>query len=109
MKKLSKKNQKIIDNVKDSIGLDLHVMQNFADEGRYEMVRHNQNDIKAKLNGIAHYLIHSNSKNWLLIKDAFYEIESMGELSLDYYFEVLESDRFISEADYKKYIAKEVA
>ena len=106
MKKLSKKNQKIIHDVKDSISVDLSVMQDFADEGRYQMVRHSQNDIKAKLNGIACYLIHSDNKNWSSLKDAFHEIESMGELGLDYYFEVLESDRFISEADYEKYFAK---
>lgn len=106
MKKLSKKNQKIIHDVKDSISVDLSVMQDFADEGRYEMVRHSQNDIKAKLHGISCYLIYSENKNWSSLKDAFHEIESIGELSLDYYFEVLESDRYISEADYKKYVAK---
>ncbi len=106
MKKLSKKNQKIIHDVKDSISVDLSVLQDFADEGRYQMVRHSQEDIKAKLHGIACYLIHSDNKNWSSLKDAFHEIESIGELSLDFYFEVLESDRYISEADYKKYVAK---
>jgi hypothetical protein len=85
------------------------VLQKFSNEGRYEMVRHSQDDIKAKLHGIACYLIHSDNKNWHALKHEFHEIESMGELSLDYYFEVIESDRFVSEADYKKYFAKEVA
>ena len=106
MKKLSKKNQKIIDDIKDSINVNIIGLKKFFDQGRYQMVRHCQKSIKQSVNGISHYLIHSDPHNWDNLKDAVHEIEAMHELSLDYYYEVLESDRFISEADYDKYVAK---
>jgi|TARA_B100000902_G_C27298741_1_gene911573 hypothetical protein len=105
MKKLSKKNQKIIDNVKDSIEISLIGLREFHSEGRYEMVRHCQRSIKEALNGISHYLIHADHNNWSKLKDAMSEIEHMHELSYSYYDEI-DMDKFISEADYDKYVAK---
>tara|TARA_R100000093_G_scaffold47846_1_gene24713 strand:- start:37 stop:357 length:321 start_codon:yes stop_codon:yes gene_type:complete len=103
MKKLSKKNQQIIDNVKDSIAVSIEVLEDFHAEGRFEMVSHLQSSIKQSLEGISHYLIHSDVYNWDKLKDAFHEIEKMHELSLAFYDEI-DDDELISEADYKKYI-----
>ena len=103
MKKLSKKNQQIIDNVKDSIAVSIEVLEDFHAEGRFEMVSHLQSSIKQSLEGISHYLIHSDVYNWDKLKDAFHEIEKMHELSLAFYDEI-DDDDLISEADYKKYI-----
>ena len=103
MKKLSKKNQQIIDNVKDSISVSIEVLEDFHAEGRFEMVSHLQSSIKQSLEGISHYLIHSDVYNWDKLKDAFHEIEKMHELSLAFYDEI-DDDDLISEADYKKYI-----
>ena len=107
MKKLSKKNQKIIDDVKDSIEVPISTLKDFHAEGRWEMVSHCQNTIKHELSGISSYLIHSDVYNWAKLKDAFHEIEAMHELSLAFYNEI-DEDELISEADYTKYIAKEV-
>jgi len=103
MKKLSKKNQQIIDNVKDSIAVNIETLKEFHAEGRFEMVSHCQRSIEQSLSGISHYLIHSDVHNWDKLKDAFHEIEAMHELSLAYYDEI-DDDMFISEADYDKYI-----
>jgi hypothetical protein len=108
MKQLSKKNQKIIDNVKSSIEISILTLKDFHEEGRWEMVSHCQRRIKQSLSGISHYLIHVDHNNWDKLKDAMQEIESMHELSLDYYDEI-DDDKLISEAEYKKYFAKEVA
>ena len=101
MKKLSKKNQKIIADIKDSIAVGIEVLEDFHAEGRYEMVIHLQSSIKQSLEGISHYLIMSDVYNWDKLKDAFHEIEKMHELSLAFYNE-LDDDKLISEADYKK-------
>ena len=101
MKKLSKKNQKIIADIKDSIAVGIEVLEDFHAEGRYEMVIHLQSSIKQSLEGISHYLIMSDVYNWDKLKDAFHEIQDMHELSLAFYNE-LDDDKLISEADYKK-------
>ena len=103
MKKLSKKNQQIIDNVKDSISVSIEVLEDFHAEGRFEMVSHLQSSIKQSLEGISHYLIMADVYNWDKLKDAFHEIQDMHELSLAFYNEI-DDDKLISEADYKKYI-----
>tara|TARA_Y100000310_G_C19949501_1_gene476183 strand:- start:63 stop:383 length:321 start_codon:yes stop_codon:yes gene_type:complete len=103
MKKLSKKNQQIIDNVKDSIAVSIEVLEGYHAEGRFEMVNHCQSSIKHELSGICHYLIQSDVYNWDKLKDAFHEIQDMHELSLAFYNEI-DDDELISEADYKKYI-----
>ena len=110
MKKLSKKNQKIIADVKDTLEMSLFGLRKFHSEGRWEMVRHCQRSIEENLRGICYYLIHSDPHNWDKLKDAFQEIEDMHELSVAYYNEI-DDDKLISEADYDKYIfrAKEVA
>ena len=99
MKKLSKKNQKIIDDIKDSIAISIETLEVFHAEGRYEMVNHCQNNIKSRLEGICHYLINSDVRNWDKLKDAFKEIEKMHVLSLDYYDDI-NDEKLISEADY---------
>ena len=103
MKKLSKKNQKIIDDVRSSIEVPIDTLKEFHAEGRFEMVSHCQRGIKDGLSGICHYLIHSDPHNWGKLKDAFHEIEATHELSLAFYDEI-DDDELISEADYKKYI-----
>ena len=103
MKNLSKKNQKIIDDVRRSIEVPIETLKEFHAEGRFEMVRHCQINIESKLEGIAHYLITSDVYNWDKLKDAFHKIEAIHELSLAYYDE-MDDDELISEADYKKYI-----
>ena len=103
MKKLSKKNQQIIDNVKDSIAVSIEVLAEYHADGRWEMVSHLQSSIRHELSGISSYLIHSDVYNWDKLKDAFHEIQDMHELSLAYYDE-MDDDELISEADYDKYI-----
>jgi len=103
MKNLSKKNQKIIDDVRSSIAVSIEVLAEYHADGRWEMVNHLQSSISHELSGISSYLIHSDVYNWDKLKDAFHEIQNMHELSLAYYNE-MDDDKLISEADYDKYI-----
>ena len=64
MRKLNKKQSKIIEGVKDSIEISISSMQKFQDQGRYEMVSHCQDQIRARINGIASYIIYSDHKLW---------------------------------------------
>ena len=110
MRKLNKKQSKIIQGVKDSIEMSISSMQNFQDQGRYEMVSHCQDQIRARINGIASYIIYSDHKLWdqRLIK-AFAEIENQYVLSSDYAHLSFDNDTFISENDFEKYGTSAIA
>lgn len=106
MQKLNKKQQKIINDINRAIQPNLTGLKNFGDHGRYEMVLNSQTQIKHQLTGIANYIICTNHKDWdRRLEAAYWEIRKMHLLSIDYYYEVLESEDFISEADYQKYFA----
>ena len=93
MKKLTKKQEKIIANINDSIATNLHTLRKFHAEHRIDLVSHCQEDIKAILSGISSYLIHSNHVVWdKPLSDAYWEIRDMHELSLDYWMEVSKSE-----------------
>ena len=104
MRKLNKKQSKIIADVKSSIDVNIVSMQDFQNQGRYEMVSHCQDALRNELHGISHYIIHSEIKLWdARLKNAFDQIMKMHELSSEYRYESFDNDTFISEKDFEKY------
>jgi hypothetical protein len=90
MKKLTTKQQKIIKNVKDSIAIDLSVMEDFKAEDDYKMTKHCQKHLLSKLDGISSFLIYHESKNWDAIKDIMWEIRQDHRLQSEWAWEIQE-------------------
>ena len=113
MKKLTNKQSKIIANVKDSISLDIEVLEKFIEQGRRDMVSHCQDNIKEKLSGISSYLIFSDdtkgNRNWKAIKAEFKAIEQMPVLDMQVWLDLIHSDKSVSEEEWKKANARKVA
>jgi len=89
-KKLTKKQQRIIDNIKDALDTDYKVMADYHAEKNYDMVSHCQTSISNELSGICSYLIYSDGKSWDAVKDLINEMKSAHELHHSYAFECLE-------------------
>ena len=91
MKKLTKKQAQIINDIKKSIGIDLKTLKEYNAEDNYEMVRHCQRSIGEQLSGVSSYLIFCKNGVWdSRLSDAYHEIRNMPELSLDYWSKCLD-------------------
>ena len=105
MKKLTNKQSKIIADVKDSIAIDISVLEKFIEEGRKDMVFHMQDSIKEKLDGISSYLIFSDNtkgnKNWKAIQEEYYAIKNMDILGIQVWLDLVASDKAVSEKEWK--------
>jgi len=104
MKKLTKKQAKIIDAVNQAIDIDVKILKNYIEENREEMVSHMQDSIKNKLSGIASYLVYSDTtkdnKNWV-VKDEIRAIQNMDVLKVKVWLDIVESGNAVSEEEYK--------
>ena len=105
MKKLTNKQLQILDHVRDAIDVDVVVLNEFLEQGRKDMVRHCQESISEKLRGIRSYIIFSDdtkgNKNWNAIKDEFRAIQNMPVLKLQVWLDLLNSDKAVSEEEWK--------
>ena len=105
MKKLTNKQSKILADVKDSIALDIEVLEGYIKHGRSEMVSHCQDSIREKLSGISSYLIFSDNtkgnRNWKAIKEEFKAIENMDVLNIQVWLDLINSGNAVSEEEYK--------
>ena len=93
MKKLSKKNQTILDNIRGALETSTKVLKKFHKDDNFRMVRHMQGSIESQLEGIVTYLIHSDLKAYKALVDYIEEIKDRPELQLEY---AMECDRNIS-------------
>lgn len=89
MNKLTKKQSKIIDNVKKALWSDYKLLSNYHDEGNYDSVRRVQRGIEDRLDGISSFIIYSDTDAWDAVKESFYEIIDDHVLSADYARELL--------------------
>ena len=90
MKKLTKKQAQIINDIKKSIDIDLKTLRKYNAEDNYSMVSHCQHSIGDQLSGVASYIIYSTNKVWdERLSDAYHEIRNMPELKLDYWQDCL--------------------
>ena len=93
-KKLTKKQELIIDTIKKAIDCELSVMRDFYNEGDYKLVTHCQQNILSNLSGIASYIIFSNNKVWdERLKNAYHDIRRMPELHYSYPMKCLENSQ----------------
>ena len=58
MKKLTKKQQNIIDNINDCLATQYEVLEDYKAEDNLSMVFHMQGSISEQLSGISSYLIY---------------------------------------------------
>jgi len=105
MKKLTKKQAKIIDAVNQAIHIEVKMLKDYIEENREEMVSHMQGVIKDKLSGIASYLIYSDdtkyNQNWKAVKEEFRAIQNMDVLKIKVWLDIIESGNAVSEEEYK--------
>ena len=106
MNKLTNKQSKIIADVKKSIATEISVLEDYIEQGRTEMVSHLQDSIKESLSGISSYLIFSDetdgNKNWNAIKEEIYAIKNMDILNVRVWLDLIDSDKAVSEKEWKK-------
>ena len=87
MKKLSKKNQTILDNLRKALDTSTRVLKDFHDEDNYNMVRHMQRDVESMIDGIVTYLIYSDLKAWNALEVYVDEIKARPEYQSEYAWE----------------------
>ena len=87
MKKLTKKQQTILDNIRKALETSDTVLKQFHDEDNYRMVRHCQSSIESQLEGIVTYLIYSDSKAYQALKGFIDEIRNRTCLTFEYALE----------------------
>jgi len=87
MKKLTKKNQAILDNVREALSTSSKVLVDYKEADNYRMVRHMQRSIESQLEGITTYLIYSDLKAYKALEGFIGEIRNRTELSLAYAME----------------------
>ena len=91
MKKLTKKQAQIINDIKKSIDIDLVTLRKYNAEDNYEMVSHCQHSISDQLSGVSSYLIFCKNGVWdSRLANAYNEIRNIPELSLDYWSKCLD-------------------
>jgi hypothetical protein len=88
MKKLSKKNQTILNNIRKALETSHKVLIKFKEDNNYRMVRHMQASITNELNGIQTYLIYSDLKSFNALEDYIDEIKDRREYDLSYAMEI---------------------
>jgi len=87
MKKLSKKNQAILDNIRKSLETSDKVLEKFKKDDNYRMVRHMQGSIESNLEGIVTYLIYSDLKAYNALTGYIDEIKDRTNLTSAYAME----------------------
>ena len=89
MKKLTKKQERIIQNIKDALETHYSVLRDYHEEKNHKMVSHCQTSISNELSGISSYLIWSDGKSWDAIKEIVWEMKRAPELRPAYSMECL--------------------
>ena len=87
MKKLTKKQQTILDNIRESLDTSTRVIKKYKKEDNFTMVTHMQGSIQSNLEGIVTYLIYSDMKSFNAIEGFIDEIKDRPELQLEYAME----------------------
>ena len=87
MKKLTKKQQTILENIRKALETTDTVLKQFHDEDDYRMVRHCQRSIESQLEGIVTYLIYSDLKAYDALEGFIDEIKNRTCLTIDYAME----------------------
>ena len=88
MKKLSKKNQAILDNIRSALKTSTKVLVDYKEEGNYDMVRHMQRNIESQLEGITTYLIYSDLKAYNALEGFIDEIRNRTEYDYHWAWEI---------------------
>ena len=90
MKKLTKKQARILQDIKDSLEVSMSVMADYHEEKNHKMVSHCQRNIDANIDGIMNFLIYSDGKTWDALKDLIWEIKNAPELHYSYAMECID-------------------
>ena len=88
MKKLSKKNQTILNNIRKSLETSTKVLEGYKADDDYKMTRHMQRNIESQLEGIITYLIYSDLKAYNALELYIDEIRERRVYSFEYAMEI---------------------
>ena len=91
---MTKKQQKIIADMKEAINIDMSVLKDFNSLNNSDLVSSSQHSILEQLSGISSYIIFStNSSVWdKRLSEAYQELRDMPELQLQYWSDCLERE-----------------
>jgi|TARA_R110000787_G_scaffold282339_1_gene394150 hypothetical protein len=92
MKKLNKRQEKIIDTINTSLSTSFLVLNDFKLENDFDMVRHMQKEIVSKLDGIIYYVIFHNHKDYKALEKRFDEMRKNPELKFEWAMEIVEEE-----------------
>ena len=87
MKKLTNKQQKMIDSVIASLKTPMEVLEDFKNANNWEMVMHMQDEIKTKLCGITSYFIWSDLNNYKAVETLLDALHDDVKLKFSHYAE----------------------
>ena len=85
MKKLTNKQQKMIDSVIASLKTPMEVLEDFKNANNWEMVMHMQDEIKTKLCGITSYFIWSDLNNYKAVETLLDALHDDVKLKFSHY------------------------
>tara|TARA_R110000765_G_scaffold342312_1_gene432455 strand:+ start:333 stop:596 length:264 start_codon:yes stop_codon:yes gene_type:complete len=84
MKKLTKKQQKIITSLQSSLKVDFKVLKDYKEADDYKMTSHMQSSIKGAISGVIHYLIHHDLDTYCAVEEHIDSMRDAPELQVSY-------------------------